>query len=106
MNQNLKILNGANFDATVKEEKVSLVDFWAEWCGPCRMLLPTIDKIADEAGTKYNICKVNVDECEDLAARFGIMTIPTLLIFKKGEVKGKMVGVRTKEAILAELAKY
>lgn len=92
-----------NFEAEViKSEKTVLVDFWAPWCGPCRMLSPVVDEIAEE-NANIKVGKVNVDEQEDLARRFGIMNIPTLIVFKNGEPVQKTIGVQPKAAILEML---
>ncbi len=80
-----------------------LVDFWATWCGPCRMLAPVVKELADEYDGKIKVCKVNVDEEEDLAIRFGISSIPTLLVFKNGQLADTSTGFVTKEQIEAML---
>ena len=79
-------LDSSNFDSTVSQGKNTLVDFWAPWCAPCRMLGPTIDKLAEEVGDKAVVAKVDVDQSPDIAQRYGINTIPTILFFKKGEL--------------------
>lgn len=86
-------------EVVLKSEKPVLVDFWAAWCGPCRMVLPIVEEIANERDDIL-VCKVNVDEEGDLAQRFGIMSIPTLLVFKGGQLTNKAVGARSKEQIL------
>lgn len=82
---------------------VALIDFWAAWCGPCRMLAPVIDEVAADFEGRAEIYKVNVDEEGELAAKFGIMSIPTLIIFKNGEVFDKIVGVVPKDAIAEKI---
>ena len=99
------VLNENNFDNTVANGLV-LVDFWATWCGPCKMLAPTIDAIATEYKERVVVGKVDVDESEALARRFGIMSIPTLFLFKDGEVVEKLVGYRLKTELEQLLNKY
>lgn len=91
-------LNNANFDSVV-EKGVSLVDFWAPWCGPCRMLSPIIDELAEEYEGKANICKVNTDDEEELGARFGIRSIPSILFFVDGRLVETMVGASSKQVL-------
>lgn len=94
-------LTSENFD--VAKEGVALVDFWAPWCGPCRMLAPVIDELAEEFDGKAKICKVNTDEAQDLAAEFGIRSIPALLFFKDGQVVSQLIGAQSKQTIANQL---
>ncbi len=92
-----------NYDAEVlASDKTVLLDFWASWCGPCRMLSPTVDAIAEER-PDIKVGKVNVDEQNELAAQFGIMSIPTLVVIKNGQIVTQSAGVQPKAAILAML---
>ncbi len=90
-------LTNDNFDDTVKEG-VALVDFWAPWCGPCRMIAPVIEELAEDFDGKAQICKVNTDEQQDLAVKYGIRSIPTILFLKDGEVVDQMIGAASKQA--------
>ena len=97
------VITKENFEQEViKSDKPVLVDFWATWCGPCRMLMPMVDAVAEER-TDIKVGKVNVDEQPELAAQFGIQTIPTLMVFKNGEVTNTSIGAIGKNQILALL---
>ena len=98
-------INEANFESEVlQSQQPVLVDFWAEWCGPCKMLAPVLEEIAGEQAGRLKVGKVNVDNNPNLAARFGIQSIPTLLYFAAGEVADKSIGAVSKRAILAKLS--
>ena len=100
------ILTEANFDAEVLQSKLPvLVDFWAEWCGPCRMLTPTIDELATEFSGRAKVGKVNVDQNQMIAERYGIRSIPTLILFKNGEIIEQIVGSQTREVLKNKLTK-
>lgn len=93
----------ANFDSLLNEELPVLVDFWAPWCGPCRALSPIVDQIADELEGRIKVAKCNVDENQDIAMRYGVMSIPTLVLLKGGEEAARTVGALPKDRLLAEL---
>lgn len=100
-------LTESNFAEQVVESSTPvLVDFWAEWCGPCKMLAPVLDELAGEYQGKIKVGKVNIDECPGVANEYGIRAIPTLLIFKDGQVAEQVVGLRSKRDLKANLDKF
>ena len=99
----LKITSDNYEEEVMKSEKTVLIDFYADWCGPCKMMSPIIDQIAEEKADSLKVGKVNVDENQDLAMQYGIMSIPTIVLIKNGQVKKTFVGLRDKNEILNEL---
>lgn len=97
--ENVKILSDDNFKSTINSG-VSLVDFWAEWCGPCKVQGPIVDEVAEEIGEKANICKLDIDHNKKIAGQLGIQSIPTMLLFKDGKIVEKFVGVKPKGVLL------
>ncbi len=102
-----KTVTDSSFKTEVlSSDKPVLVDFWAEWCGPCKMIAPILGEIASEQSENLTVAKLNVDENPDLAMRFNVMSIPTLLVFDKGEVAKRLVGAKGKGALLQELQEF
>jgi thioredoxin 1 len=100
-------LDDSTFDEHVKAAEVPvLVDFWAEWCGPCKMIAPVLEEIAAEQAGKLQIAKLNIDDNLDVTRRFEVMSIPTLILFKDGEPKVRLIGAKPKGQLLQELASY
>ena len=99
----LKHLKTAEFDAAVEAAPLAMVDFWASWCGPCKMLSPVIEAIGEQFDGKVLVGKVNVDEEMALASQFQVMSIPTLVVLKNGQVVNRVVGARPKDAIVSLL---
>jgi len=100
-------LTTATFDETVAaSDKPIVVDFWAEWCGPCKMIAPILGEIAAEQAGSLTVAKLNVDENPDIAMRYNVMSIPTLLVFDKGEVRKRLIGAKGKGQLLQELNEF
>ena len=96
-----KVITNTNFEELVAGGKPVMIDFWATWCGPCRILSPTVDEIAEEYADRITVAKCNVDDAEEIAMQFRIMSIPTLIFLKDGVVVDKRVGVVSKEEIVS-----
>jgi thioredoxin 1 len=102
-----KVVTDTTFEAEVlNNPKPVIVDYWAEWCGPCRMVAPVLEEIANEYAEKIDVVKLNIDENPTVSQRYGIMAIPTMNVFSGGEVVKQIVGAKPKSALLRELADY
>ena len=106
MGQNTITATDANFEQVIGDEKPTLVDFWAEWCGPCKMMDRPLSELADEKQGSLNIAKLNVDENQQAAMNYGVMSIPTMIVFQSGEEKKRLVGARSKAQLENEIAEF
>jgi thioredoxin 1 len=107
MAEGISTLTDATFDETIgASAEPVVVDFWAEWCGPCKMIAPILDEIARENAGKVTIAKLNVDENPDVARRFDVMSIPTLIVFQDGTAQKRLIGAKGKGQLLAELEEF
>jgi thioredoxin 1 len=104
MSENITELDSINFEAAISASVPVVVDFWAPWCGPCKAIAPILKEIATELGDKVKICKVNVDNNSEIAAKFEIRAIPTILIFKDGAVTDTIVGLTSKDDLKAKIS--
>ncbi len=99
----LKVSNENYKEEVLDSEKTVLVDFYADWCGPCKMMVPVVEEISEELQDKVKVCKINVDENQDLAMQYGIMSIPTLVFIKNGKLEKTLVGLRDKQELISVL---
>ncbi len=98
-----KVATNTNFEELLQDGKLVIVDFWATWCGPCRMLSPLLDEVEEEMADKISVVKVNVDDADEIAMRYRIMNIPTLLFFKNGQLVDKTVGAMPKNVLVDKI---
>ena len=98
-----KVATNTNFEELLQDGKLVIVDFWATWCGPCRMLSPLLDEVEEEMADKISVVKVNVDDADEIAMKYRIMNIPTLLFFKNGQLVDKTVGAMPKNVLVDKI---
>jgi thioredoxin 1 len=98
-----KVATNTNFNELIADSKLVIVDFWATWCGPCRMISPILDELEEEMADKISVVKVNVDDADEIAAQYRIMSIPTLLFIKNGQIVDKTVGAMPKPALVEKI---
>ena len=99
----MKVATNTNFNELLQDSKLVIVDFWATWCGPCRMLSPILDQVEEEMPDQITVVKVNVDDADEIAAQYRIMSIPTLLFFKNGQIVDKTVGAMPKNVLVEKI---
>jgi|TARA_B110000977_G_C10593904_1_gene305443 thioredoxin 1 len=104
MSENITELNSSNFEAAISASVPVVVDFWAPWCGPCKAIAPILEELAAELGDAVKICKVNVDDNSEIAGKFEIRAIPTILVFKDGAVSDTIVGLTSKDDLKAKIS--
>lgn len=101
-----EVITDQNFEEAIAREKPTVVDFWAEWCGPCRLVSPILEELADEHRDKITVAKLNVDENPKSAMAYDVMSIPTLIVYKGGVEKKRIIGARPKQSLVTELAEF
>jgi len=107
MSDNVTTLTDATFDEQVGSSTIPVVvDFWAEWCGPCKMVAPILDEIAQEKAGALTVAKLNVDDNPEIARRFGVMSIPTMIVFREGQEAARIVGAKSKAQLLADFTPF
>ncbi len=95
-----KVVNEGEFNSLISSEKIVVVDFYADWCGPCKMMGPVVEGLASELQGQVKVCKINIDEAQEIAEKFEVMTIPTFIVFKSGEPVSRSIGVQAKSELM------